>query len=209
MATISIILSNTNLQLHFRFFRTSRTGTAETAFPTIRHRISPLLHRHTLSQIPRLVHIQPLRNRYIIPQQLKRDNRQRSCKMRVCLRNVYRKVCGLLCLVVTVGCKTHKVSAPALALHHVAHCLLIQRRLGQSTDYKCSVLNQADGAMFQLACCIGLTMYIGNLLELQASLNAYRLINATANKENVTHVSLLGCKPLDALLIVENLCQIL
>ena len=38
----------------------------ELLFPTV-----SLLHRHTLSQIPRLVHIQPLRNRYIIPQQLK------------------------------------------------------------------------------------------------------------------------------------------
>ena len=43
---------------------------------TTRHFLFSLLHRHTLRQIPRLIHIQSLCDRYIVSQQLQRDHRQ-------------------------------------------------------------------------------------------------------------------------------------
>ncbi len=129
--------------------------------------------------------------------------------MLVCLRNIDSKVCRILNVIITIGGKSHQIGTTALTFNHVAHSLFVKITLRQHTDNQCTVFNQADGAVLQLACGVGLAVNVGDFLHLETALQADSVVQATTDKENILSVELLGGKPLDTLLILNNLLNLI
>ena len=107
-----------------------------------------LFHCHRLRQIPWLIHIQALCHTDIISHQLQRHDCQAGSKVLVCLRHIYGEICRVFNVIVSILGQSHEISATALYLYHVAHCLLKQRFLSGHAYNQSSVFDKADGAVF-------------------------------------------------------------
>ena len=62
--------------------------------------------------------------------------------------------------------------------------------------------------MLQLTCCISLGMNIRNLFQFQTSFQTHCIINSTTYKENIMCIRIFGCEPLDSLLVLKNLLDL-
>ena len=128
--------------------------------------------------------------------------------MRICFRDINRKIYSILDIIVSKRSKPHQIRPTASALHHVADCFLIKLRLCQDTDHKGAVLDQGNGAMLQLTSCICLRMDVADLLHLKAALKADGIINPSSDKKDILCIGLLGGKPLTPFLILDQLCTV-
>lgn len=117
--------------------------------------------------------------------------------MLIHLRNIDCEVHLIFNLVLAISSQSHQIGPVALALQHIAYGLLIQLTLGQNTNHQCSMLNQTDGSMLQLTCCVCLGVDIANFFQLQATFHADHIVDTTTNKEHIMCVSVLRSKPLD------------
>ena len=62
--------------------------------------------------------------------------------------------------------------------------------------------------MLQLTCRICLRMNVADLLHFQASLHADGIVDASSNKENIMGICIFTCKPLDTLLVIQHLADL-
>ena len=97
------------------------------------------------------------------------------------------------------------VGPPGFHLHHIAHSLFKQPAIGAQRHHQGAVLNQADGAVLQLAGGIGLGVDIGDLLQLQGALQPHGVVDVPADEENGLVVEVLGGQILDVLLLIQHL----
>ena len=122
--------------------------------------------------------------------------------MFVCLGDVYGEVCGVFDVVVAEGGQAHKVGTAAFAFYHVGDGFFIQVVLGQDADHQGSLLDEGDGSVLQLSCCIGLCMYIADFLHFQTAFHTDGIVNASADEKGILCIGLFGCKPLDPLSVI-------
>lgn len=71
-----------------------------------------LLHRHTLRQIPGLIHIQSLCHADVVSQQLQGQHLQAGHEMLIRLRHIDSEIHLIFNFVVAVSSQTHKVCLP-------------------------------------------------------------------------------------------------
>ena len=76
--------------------------------------------------------------------------------------------------------------------------------LSQDADHQGSVLNEGDGSVLQLSCCVGFCMYIADFLHFQAAFHADGIVDTSADKEGILCVGLFGCEPLDPLSVIRQ-----
>ena len=119
-------------------------------------------------------------------------------------RDIHRKICGILHLIIAVCGQSHQVCPTALDLHHVAHSLFVQVLLRHHTEYNGSVLNQTDWPMFQFTGSVRLRVNVADLFHFQATFHANGIIDTSSNEESIFHTYQLIGKPLDALLVLQD-----
>ena len=100
------------------------------------------------------------------------------------------------------------VGPPGFHLHHIAHSLFKQPAIGAQRHHQGAVLNQADGAVLQLAGGIGLGVDIGDLLQLQGALQPQGVVQVPANVEHRVVVEVLGGEILDMFPIRQHLLHL-
>lgn len=125
--------------------------------------------------------------------------------MRIRLRYVYDKFSCIFHIEIPRNRNPHQIGSAAFALHHIGNGLLIEFRLCRHTDNKCAILYQSDGSMFQFSRCVGLRMDITDLLQFQAALQRNSIVQAPSDEKDVLRRRLFAGKPLDSLLILNNL----
>ena len=164
-----------------------------------------LFNRNALGKVAGFIHIQAFGAADIVCQQLQRHHRKAGGKVRVCFGHIYGKVGGIFNAVVAVSGQAHDISAAALGFHQVRYHLLVQVRLGQHTHHQHVLLDQGDRAVLHLARSESLRVDIADFLELQAAFQRHGVIQPAADEESVLCGSILGSKPLDALIIRQRL----
>ena len=104
-----------------------------------------------------------------------------------------------------LGGQRQHLGAPGLHLHHVAHGLVEQRRVGTQGHHQCPLLDQGDGAVLELAGGVGLGVDIADLLELQGALQAHGIVQVPADEEDGVVVEVPGGKIGDVLGVIQEL----
>ena len=84
------------------------------------------------------------------------------------------------------------VRPPALHLHHVAHGLFKQPPIGAQSHHQCAVLDEGDGSVLEFPGGIGLGVDIGDLLELQRSLQPQGIVHVAADVKHRVVVEVLA-----------------
>ena len=104
-----------------------------------------------------------------------------------------------------LGGQRQHLGAPGLHLHHVAHGLVEQRRIGAQGHHQCPLLDQGDGAVLELAGGVGLGVDIADLLELQGALQAHGVVQVPADEEDGVVIEVSGGKIGDVLGVIQEL----
>ena len=125
--------------------------------------------------------------------------------MRICLRDIYRKISKIFYAVIAICSKSHKRSTAALDFHHIAYSLFVKLLLSKYADYGDALLDKADRTVLELTSCVCFGMYIAYLFHFKASLKSDSIINASADKECILCACQLVCIPLDTFLVFKNL----
>lgn len=112
-------------------------------------------------------------------------------------------------LILSVSGQTNQICAAALAFQHIADGLFVQFTLCQYADDECSLLNEADRAVLQLARNVCLGVDVADLFQLQAPFQANRIVNAATHEKHIVRISILCCKPLNELFVFQNLLHLL
>ena len=127
----------------------------------------------------------------------------------ICLRNIGHEVCGVLHVIVSIGGKSHQIRAAALALYHVADGLFVESWLSEHANDQSTVFNQGNGSVFEFAGCISFGMDVADFFHLETAFQANGIIDAAADEEYIFRVCLLCRKPLDPLLVLQNLADLI
>ena len=129
--------------------------------------------------------------------------------MLVYFRHIYREVYLIFDFILAICSQAHQISTTALALQHIADSLFIEFALSQYANDQCSLLNQANSSVLQFASSVCFGVDVADFFQLQTSLQADGIVDATAHKEHIVCIRILCCKPLDALFIFQNFLHLL
>ena len=151
--------------------------------------VSPLFslfHGDALGQVAGLVDVAPALQRNVVRQQLQRHHAQLGQQHRLRLRHGQHPLhTAVHPLRAALGGERQHMGASRLHLHHVAHGLVEQRHIGGGGNDRRPLLDEGDGAVLQLAGGVGLGVDVGDLLELQASLQRQGVVQIAADKEDL------------------------
>ena len=100
-------------------------------------------------------------------------------------------------------------SLARLNLLQIANSLIINIHLRCQHNHRHAGHNQSQGAMLQLASSISLSMNIGNLLQLQRTLQSNCIIQAATQEEGILAGAILAGKNLDLVHILQHLVNLL
>ena len=168
----------------------------------------PLLHGHAFGQISRLVHVKPLCDTDVITKKLQRNDGQKTRKMIVRLRNTDHKIQTLLQRPIICICYPDHICSSCLAFLKVADGLFHKLLLGKDSDDRHILFDQTYGSMLQLSGGICLTVNIADFLQLQAPLQADRVVRAAPDKKRISGTGVFRGKPLDSPLLREHRKQL-
>ena len=129
--------------------------------------------------------------------------------MLVYLRDIDCEVHLIFNLVLAISSQSHQISPTALALQHIAYGLFVQLALSQHANDQCSLLDQANGTMFQLTRSVCFRVDIADFFQLQAAFQADCIVDTTTNKEHIMSVGVLCREPLNTLFVFQNLLYLL
>src|SRR3990172_2499124 len=171
--------------------------------------ISSLLDGHALGEVPRLVHVCALENRYVIGEELQRHCHEYGGELHRGGRHRYDVVHPLARLRVPFVDDGYDTSAPGLDLLQVGEHLGVRgvpRGEGHHGDI---LVYQRDGAVLHLACRVSLGVYVGYLLQLQRPLEGDGVVYAAPEVDEVPQVEILFRQGLYVRLSVEYLLDLL
>lgn len=106
-----------------------------------------LFYRNALGQVPWLIHVKTLGYADVVSHELQGNYGKAGGKVLIYLGNIYGKGYGILNVVISIGGKSHEVSAAALAFYHIGDGLFIKLGLGEDTNHQSILLNEADGSV--------------------------------------------------------------
>src|SRR5499427_540804 len=183
--------------------RRRNTGTSPRQIETKRMSLTPdpraedpgcpsLLHRDALGEVARLIHVTASEDGHVVGQELKRDDGQER-REELGGRGDGQHVIGPAAhLVIAAIADGDDLAAPRAHFLDVAHHAVVARVSRSEGDDRHPLVDERDGPVLHLAGGVAFRVDVGDLLELERSLEGDRILQPAAEEEEVTVGSKLG-----------------
>src|SRR5215831_20883085 len=146
---------------------------------------SSLFHRDALGEVARLIHVTAAEDGHVVGQELKRDDRQER-REELGRRGDGQHVIGPAAhLVIAAIADGDDLAAPRAHFLDVAHHAVVARVARSEGDDGHPLVDERDGPVLHLAGGVALRVDVGDLLELERSLEGDRILHPAAEEEEV------------------------